>query len=836
MRNTLFSIENLVCSYDNTPESRVLSIERLHIPGGKLVFLLGSSGCGKSTLLETLGLMNNTIVGGNIFLNPNVTPNPINLSHLWKGENQEKLTEVRKKYYSFIFQNTNLMENFTAYENVCLSGMIKENVPQSMVLESAKELMNKIRLPENEVGLHTLAVNLSGGQRQRLAFARALNNKATILFGDEPTGNLDESNANELFEIIRSNLSENFSAIVVSHDINLAVKYADQIIVLTKESGKNFGEVKEENIFERELWQNYSPIEMNSFKERLSAFYKTDNEHKPGKVNVNKNSDTSLKYSQLFLKKEGRTLLGINYSNFIILSLILSFTFLAIGFANGSLDYLNKQLKDAFVNWIPISIPSSAVQKLEDLQYDLKQDSIKKRFFINNATPYRRGYVSVWDLSKNSFQLANARTVDVEEDAELIKGVILKPSNVIHGKLNNGFKDERDMGVIVTKNFLDEFGYPEDANFVYFSYTTKDTVNNIDRDIPVKIQVRAIVKRLPGKYGIIYPLFFWQSLIGGENIRENIVFDSTTTRNKFWAFIETNDTAKMHAFGKDLDKFVRTDKQLFPYHPTLYLWQGTPDTIGFKAGYTFQIEFDSSVADLEELNGLIGRIRKNAKDRFDTGSIIRFLDYTGLKEQLTKPKFDDLSVYFEKLNNISAFRDYLREKADVKKNANTIELDDAKVKEKENYLFLSNVTYIISTLLVIFSTLAVCLFIFNLLKSHLSKVKMNIGTFKAIGLTDKESQAIYFKIIIIFIATSVAVSFVVAAILGNIVNLALSTHNGQDEKISYFKLLEFKDTESIINYITFFTITIIFLSTVFMSRQTIKKILSKTPGDLIYNR
>lgn len=835
MKQFLFSIENLVCSYNNTAESSVLRIDRLQIPAGKLVFLLGSSGCGKSTLLETLGLMNNTIVSGNIHLNPNGTPNAINLSHLWQQETPEQLTEVRKKYYSFIFQNTNLMENFTAYENVCLSGMIKENVPQSEVLERAKVLMNKIRLPEHEVGLQTLAVNLSGGQRQRLAFARALNNNATILFGDEPTGNLDEANANELFETIKANLNENFSAIIVSHDINLAVKYADQIIVITKEPGKRFGEVKEENIFNRQVWDNYSPVEINSFKERLRAFYKTDNESKPGKALVKAESDTSLKYSRLFLKKEGRALIGRNYSNFIILSIILTFTFLAIGFANGSLDYLNKKLKDAFVNWIPINIPSSAGKKLEELQYQLKEDSIKKRFLIGNATPYRRGYVSVWDVSKKSFQLANARTVDVVEDADLIKGVILEDKNVIHGKLNTGFKGENDMAVIVTKNFLNEFGYPEDANFVYFSFTEKDTLSKTNRDIPVKIQVRAIVKRLPGKYGLIYPLFFWQSLPGGYG-GDNIIFDSTTTKNKFWVFLETDDTAKAYAFGTELEKFVSADRLLLPYSPALYLRQGTPDTIGFKAGYTFQIEFDSSVTDLHVLNGLLGRIRQNEKGRFDTGSIFRFFDYTGVKEQLTKPKFDDLSVYFEKLDSIGAFKNYLHEQADVKNNANTIELDDAKVKEKENYLFLSKVTNIISTLLVIFSTLAVCLFIFNMLKSHLSKVKMNIGTFKAIGLTDKESQSIYFKIIIFFITASSAVSFLLAAIIGNIINLILVGQKNQDDNISYFKILDFTETGSTVNYVTFFTLAIIFLSTIFMSKQTIKKILSKTPGDLIYNR
>ena len=133
---------------------------------------------------------------------------------------------------------------------------------------------------------------------------RALNNNATILFGDEPTGNLDETNANELFEIIRSNLNENFSSVVVSHDINLAVKYADQIIVITKDPGKSYGEVKQENIFNRDVWQNYSTTETNAFKERLRSFYKTGNENKPGNSPVHIESNTSLKYSGLFLKKK----------------------------------------------------------------------------------------------------------------------------------------------------------------------------------------------------------------------------------------------------------------------------------------------------------------------------------------------------------------------------------------------------------------------------------------------------------------------------------------------------------------------------------------------------
>ena len=244
--DAIFSIRNLSCSYSRKIEEQVLRIENLDIPKGKIIFLLGASGSGKSTLLETLGLMNNTIAQGDIDFN---TSDKISLPALWATNDQSQLSEVRKKHFSFIFQNTNLMENFTAYENVCLSRMIKEDSTQEAVLDSAKALMNKVKLPENEVGLSSLAVNLSGGQRQRVAFVRALNAGFTVLFGDEPTGNLDEANANELFEVIRGSISENLTAIIVSHDINLAVKHADQIVVITKNTEKGYGESLPQNIF-----------------------------------------------------------------------------------------------------------------------------------------------------------------------------------------------------------------------------------------------------------------------------------------------------------------------------------------------------------------------------------------------------------------------------------------------------------------------------------------------------------------------------------------------------------------------------------------------------------
>ena len=108
----LIQVKNLVCSYSSHIKDKVLEIADLNIEKGKIVFLVGASGSGKSTFLETLGLMNNTLRSGDIILDHK--DGKISFSELWRESSNYKLNEVRRKNLSFIFQNTNLMENFTA--------------------------------------------------------------------------------------------------------------------------------------------------------------------------------------------------------------------------------------------------------------------------------------------------------------------------------------------------------------------------------------------------------------------------------------------------------------------------------------------------------------------------------------------------------------------------------------------------------------------------------------------------------------------------------------------------------------------------------------------------
>lgn len=235
MIKTIFKIDQLICGYKQGPP--VLRVKDLVIPSGQLIFVVGVSGSGKSTFVETLGMMNNTIQAGSELSFDTGTTETVDLSGLWQ-QKPEVLDRFRKDYFSFIFQQTNLMPNFTCGENMVLTALLKGKTyedAKKTVLEYMEILGLPIEIFDKRV------TEVSGGQRQRIAFIRAIAGDFTVLFGDEPTGNLDPKTARELMSVLKNMLKARMrTGIVVSHDIDLAISFADMIIPITlEEDGDN---------------------------------------------------------------------------------------------------------------------------------------------------------------------------------------------------------------------------------------------------------------------------------------------------------------------------------------------------------------------------------------------------------------------------------------------------------------------------------------------------------------------------------------------------------------------------------------------------------------------
>lgn len=278
----LFEIENIRCSYDKLYREGlskvILEIKNLIIPKGKKVFIVGESGIGKSTILETLGLMNKTFVPSKdskfLFFDGDI---PIDLAAMWNQKSDKQLSAFRLKHFSFIFQSTNLMRNFTAFENISFTRML-QGYSKFSCFNRTRKIMSELGL--EHVDDKRMAHELSGGQQQRLAFARAILPDFTVLFGDEPTGNLDPENANRVLQILSNKLSElsGASAVIVTHDMHLAISFADIIIKIRKhfrpkmhdnDEDVTYGVIDEECAFtpiaeDKQAWANQFGAQFNA--------------------------------------------------------------------------------------------------------------------------------------------------------------------------------------------------------------------------------------------------------------------------------------------------------------------------------------------------------------------------------------------------------------------------------------------------------------------------------------------------------------------------------------------------------------------------------------------
>ena len=194
--------------YKSYGDLDVLKGITLKVKPNEIVSIVGASGAGKSTLLHILGTLDKPD-SGRLLLNDQ------NLENM----NGNQLARFRNTQIGFIFQFHNLLQEFTAIENICIPGFIKSDSKQE-VEKRALDLMNILGILDRKDHKPS---ELSGGELQRTAVARALINNPAIVFADEPSGNLDSRNAEELHHLffkLREELGRTF--VIVTHNVSLA--------------------------------------------------------------------------------------------------------------------------------------------------------------------------------------------------------------------------------------------------------------------------------------------------------------------------------------------------------------------------------------------------------------------------------------------------------------------------------------------------------------------------------------------------------------------------------------------------------------------------------------
>lgn len=196
---------------------KVLQDINLNISSGEIVGITGASGAGKTTLLQILGTLDRPdkgelkIAGENVF-----------------ALNDNAMADFRNQHIGFVFQFHHLLPEFTSLENVCLPGFIGKK-PKKQVEKRASELLDYLQMSHR---LNHKPAELSGGEQQRVAIARALINTPRIILADEPSGNLDSENTQELHKLFFALRDEfKLTFIIVTHNVDLAAM-CDRKLVL----------------------------------------------------------------------------------------------------------------------------------------------------------------------------------------------------------------------------------------------------------------------------------------------------------------------------------------------------------------------------------------------------------------------------------------------------------------------------------------------------------------------------------------------------------------------------------------------------------------------------
>lgn len=211
----MIKITNLE-KYYKTEEVQTLALNKLsfEVKEGEFAAIMGPSGCGKSTLLNILGMLDDPDGGSYLFNGTEVS-----------GYNERQRAKLRKHNIGFVFQSFNLLEELSVFENVELP-LIYTGVKPAERKDRVHEVLEKMQIMHRR---KHYPQQLSGGQQQRVAVARAVVNNPKVILADEPTGNLDSSNGNEVMDLLTELNEAGTTIVMVTHSEHDA-KFSHRII------------------------------------------------------------------------------------------------------------------------------------------------------------------------------------------------------------------------------------------------------------------------------------------------------------------------------------------------------------------------------------------------------------------------------------------------------------------------------------------------------------------------------------------------------------------------------------------------------------------------------
>jgi len=495
-------------------------------------------------------------------------------------------------------------------------------------------------------------------------------------------------------------------------------------------------------------------------------------------------------FLKLFFANEYQALAGLNNKRIVVLFSILLLTFFALAFAVGSIDYLKKRMDNPFTNWVDMPVIRSFENQVPAIKKHFSISENLSEFGLKSLTEYTRFSPLFYNADNTETYYTKGMTFD--PTGELIQKILKDTPN---GKMlfsNQGIlKEEYYNGIVVTKAAL--------KNLSYENVAGQQKIIIADDDLRRYVPVLAVVDELPNieEFACTPLLYNWLT----KSYTETACIDELGEANMIYLVSKISDAAL-------LENII--EKHL-PTYPIASIKQKAFNLNSATNHFRYQLIFNDfytykdRLSIFKKLHNYLGA---------DTTTTFFLPDWQCKQDELfyemSNPSY--LAFNFENLNKVRAFKEFMLKEFNVEISMNQVEA-------KENFAVVSRLTFIISIILFIFGTTSIILFVHNVLRNHLEKVKSNLGTFKAFGLKNELLLKNYRNIILTFLTIAITCAYIVTALL-----------------VGIEEILNPNSVLSLWNLWILAAILVLFSISYLICGRTIKKILLHTPGDLIYDR
>lgn len=514
-------------------------------------------------------------------------------------------------------------------------------------------------------------------------------------------------------------------------------------------------------------------------------------------------------YLKLLMAREGKEVLGKRCSNLWLLTIVLIATFSSIAFSEGSMIYLRDKMEDPFTNWVSIS-KATDNERFNHFRDELNiPDNMVKYDYTGVQMDQYTNY-NIMGIDERHIRYLEARFF--EHINTPLVSAILSETNVVEGCVVDwSILDDKTLGFIITLDAAKRLGYSETNLPSYIQYLAAnenaDTlgIKLVMEDFyPVSIPVLAVVRRLPNNVEMMSANFFYEQQHYNDHTHP---FDFKAHEEYLHNLLYfVSDEIGFDIFKKDVLSFV-PDSLKSEY--TVLEDRYAKNLKSWKPGRMLSIDLGERHLSRQVFQS----IADNIENKYDNNTVCRVHKLATEDHPSQRSSF--LSIEFNSLNHIREFELFAKE--------NGIQLEMAQVASKENFNAVTVMARILSAAMVIFSLVCIIMFLVNMLQSYFQKVKRNIGTFKAFGMNAAELIQVYVIILILIVFSAV----VLALMITWIIQFVLPTAGVEKDGFNYLSLW---------NPTTYVAAIVVIISTIATVCLVMARMLSQTPGDLIYDR